>query len=355
LETKIKIENSKISDIIGYNTYKFYLSGELRPIVSGSPDNLLQGTKSAERYTDGINHKAKLKFESRCGVMFRERKNRLKTFILTYRRREWITEKQRIEIVKESKKHINTFLTILRKTYQCNAYAYTIESTKNSEVHFHFIVDMPYVNAEKLNNTWAKVRGDYSNNAVRAIREIKNAGAAIRYAAKYLAKSEQINDELLKGFRRWATSNNLSGKEYLIISGHQVRNLVEKFERKEVVNKSTGEIFPALKTFKISVEKDKNLQFQYNFCQINSNVLQYFTNIAFQTALDENLKLWKSGYKKEKDKDIFAREYNTYLKISNVTKDIFGNFRIGHKNFSHHSLRDKEILLYLSRLRIGHS
>lgn len=326
MEGKIQISKVQNFKLLGYQRYKFYLNGEIRPCINNDNDNLRQGTSDAKRYQETINSSAKRKFTSRCAYMHRNRKNRLKTFILTYKKREWNTDQERIEIVKQSKKDINTFLTHLRKKFNCSSYAYTIEATKKKEVHFHFIVDMPFTDIKELNNTWCKIRGEYSNNAVRHLRAVKNQGRAVQYAAKYLSKSDQGDNELLKGFRRWTTSNNLSGKEFIFLEEKDIYEIIDFNQGKESVNINTGELLPALKTREINIkDKHENTRFLYYDAQLNYNFLQKNTDLAFKLCSPENLKQWDRGYKVNNDKENFARDYIFMVKNLKYNIDLFGD------------------------------
>ncbi len=172
--------------------------------------NLQVGNASERNYK--MTQRKRAIFCSRVMNMADRRRNTLKTFVLTYRLSADTSN---------TKKDLNRFLTNLRKNYALHAYAYTVENTKNGQIHYHFIADVPFIPVKTLNNIWCAARGDYAENALRALEAVKNHEKSAKYASKYFTKAEESPeciDESGKAVRKtrpYATSNNIQGNELM--------------------------------------------------------------------------------------------------------------------------------------------
>ena len=145
---------------------------------------------------------------------------------------------------KESKKHINVMLQFLRRR-KMFGYVYAVEYQERKKsgleptLHYHFILACEFVQVQKLNDHWSKVRGDYSKNAVRDVRTVKGINNAAKYAAKvsqYASKTAAARNQskIPQDVRLWATSYNLVGKEKITVTdGNEVNYLLTKAEKVE--------------------------------------------------------------------------------------------------------------------------
>lgn len=192
---------------------KLFLSGNFFSMPhSGIPENLQPGNLNPKKkFTLG--YRSRQIFMSRCMYADFVKVNKLKTFILTFRRQP-----------KDPNEVLNRFITNLRKNYGLTNYAYTLELTKKRVWHYHFLVDMPFIKVKKLNGAWCKARGDYSPNALRCLEVVKSTQGAAMYAAKYFTKFEAAKEaykRLGTKKRLWNTSSGLHGKELVEIIDYE--------------------------------------------------------------------------------------------------------------------------------------
>lgn len=105
---------------------------------------------------------------------------------------------KRKEITDENaNKCFSKFMENLKKNYgRGNYIAVREHSTENTKrVHYHCIIDMPFVDFTSVNNAWNSAISDfchYSRNAFttdRDARYIKSTTAAVRYICKYISKA----------------------------------------------------------------------------------------------------------------------------------------------------------------------
>ncbi len=234
------------------NFYKMYLSGDIQPYIAATKEQkeaLRKGTEGAKRYRGGINNKARKTFISRVAYMHNTKRGygALKVFVLTYNKNP--------DDPKECKKHVNKFLTRFKQVAKLHSWAYTVETGKKGGlIHFHFIVDCDWVDIQKLNKVWCNIRGYYSGNAIQDFKFVYSFEGAACYAAKYATKAKEADTETLKGLRRWATSNNLCGKEFITIEKRQLQELdqneINAIEHS--VFKEDGQLTFSINTAKIS-------------------------------------------------------------------------------------------------------
>lgn len=186
-----------------------------------SKDNLKKGNSDRVGFWGAGSRKV---FISRACYMMDRSPAKVYNMILTYRHDP---------DHKKSKSHINTFLQRLRRR-DLYGYFYAVEyqtrkkSKRKPALHYHLIVacDLPkqFGKAYKtiINQAWCDIRGDYSPNAVRDISEVRVKRSLVGYVSKlalYCSKTAALRNsgEIPQDIRLWATSNNLVGKEKIII------------------------------------------------------------------------------------------------------------------------------------------
>lgn len=194
-----------------------------------SKDNLNQGNGKV----GGWGNNARRTFVSRALYMHENSPVPTYSMLLTYR----VNPKP-----EESKKHINAFLSWWRRR-ALFGFVYAVEVGKKAGlIHYHWLISSDKFNEAKnfesskrmkleISHAWGKIRGDITDNAVRDLRQVKHSEKAAAYitkAANYASKSaaEPENLELLKGFRLWATSYNLVGKERFQVSNENLVDLM---------------------------------------------------------------------------------------------------------------------------------
>lgn len=172
----------------------------------------LQLIERQEKMKDLANKKktfqlnSKQKRSIRCsGIrMFRQRKNTLKWFCLTFPSE--ISQK-------DANKCLSKFVENLKENYYANSYLVVKENTKRGRPHFHCIVDMPFKSFKDLNVSWCNAyRGfcDFSPNALTTGRKniIEKIEGVAYYVTKYITKA-QTGDHLT---RIYFNSQNIDPK-----------------------------------------------------------------------------------------------------------------------------------------------
>lgn len=106
-----------------------------------------------------------------------------------------------------AKKHLNTFLTSLRRDYPGVLYAWVREYMKNGLLHYHIVFDR-FVDKDWLSQTWYRVVGSGLEKHLRVgtkITGIKNPMGAMFYLSEYLSKADQkqIPDTFMNTSGRW--------------------------------------------------------------------------------------------------------------------------------------------------------
>jgi hypothetical protein len=246
------------SDIYKYDELQVWRNGDILPKITATKNQKAALQKGgAGRYRGkSLSPKAKRTFVSRAAYAATITPNGrpLKTFILTYRKGAQITPQQ-------TKSHINRWLLWLKRHAGLNSFLYALELTEAGTYHYHFLVDMEYVESELLSFAWSKIRQDHSRNAVRAVGVVQDLNQCAGYAAKYFSKSKAIKPEFaekVQGLRMWATSNNLAGYEYEVINSKVLEpddikrvNLIEVYKVEPL--KNIEETQPANKTLVFSI------------------------------------------------------------------------------------------------------
>ena len=164
-------------------------------------------------------------------------------------------------------KNLNNFLQAMRRKGM-SSYLWTMEVTNKGELHYHVIMDAPYIPIKWINDTWARIRGDQAANAVQGYRVLncrENYEAVSRYASKkvsegystrkliqavsqYASKCATDSEKTAKkskDFRLWATSSNLAGRESVTITNEnaQVSAVIEGKNHKVFKVQNDFEVF----------------------------------------------------------------------------------------------------------------
>ena len=115
----------------------------------------------------------------------------------------------------EANKLFSQFFENLRRRRGIHGYVAVRENgTKRGRLHYHCLVNMPYVSFRDLNDYWCSVISDYCNYSANALqtdrhnRIVHDATGAMRYVCKYFTKSRGQKSESRLVF----ISNNLLSK-----------------------------------------------------------------------------------------------------------------------------------------------
>jgi len=108
---------------------------------------------------------------------------------------------------REVKKHLNTFLTALRREHPGVLYAWVLEFMKNGLPHYHLVFDR-FIDKDWLSQTWYRVVGSELEKHLivgTKITGIKNPMGAMFYLSEYLSKADQkhIPETFMKTVGRW--------------------------------------------------------------------------------------------------------------------------------------------------------
>lgn len=128
-------------------------------------------------------------------------------------------------------KAFDRFIKRLRRVYGAFRYCRVIEfqdANGRGAVHYHCIMELPYVPFQTLTDTW-----DNGNVDITAIDHVDNVGA---YIQKYMAKD--MDDNRLAGLKAFATSQGMVRP--ITLYGREAEEIDEKVcrQKKEVFENS---------------------------------------------------------------------------------------------------------------------
>lgn len=109
---------------------------------------------------------------------------------------------ENITDVNIANKEFKKFISRVRRIYGNFEYIAVIEFQKTGRVHYHLMINLPYIPQKKLLDLWGAGSGSVY---IRKIRNVDNVGA---YILKYMGKS--IGDERLLGNKAYLCSQGLN-------------------------------------------------------------------------------------------------------------------------------------------------
>lgn len=133
---------------------------------------------------------------------------------------------------KASNEAIKKFLNNLRTNYGLAGYEWTKELTKKGTPHYHLLMDVPFIDIQRLNNIWENNAEIESNCCVRhdpkhglVVKSPNHAGA---YVAKYISKiSENKSKDYGFDKRIYAISNSWQVKSVTVQDEHQIKAIIQ--------------------------------------------------------------------------------------------------------------------------------
>lgn len=173
--------------------------------------------------------------------MWHTRKNSIKWFTLTFTKK--VAEA-------EANKCLSKFLDNLKLTYHANNYVIVREHENKAgeyHLHYHCVVDMPFANFKRLNNSWCRACAGvmpWSANALTSgkTKIIDNIQGLISYITKYITKGKDVESET----RLYFISHNTESQPAIINFNNYIY-LTTTFESKTIVKDHFTIIF--LKNF----------------------------------------------------------------------------------------------------------
>ena len=140
------------------------------------------------------------------------------------------TEAFDINSVPQCNKKFKAFIQRMRCKYGDEfKYIACIEFQKRGAVHYHMMIDVPYIKAKILNEIWG-----HGNIDIKAVKDAKHSAV---YVGKYMRKG--LIDERLKGKQKYHGSKNLVRPQE--IYNNNVAELLKQCEGKEKYSDSSYE------------------------------------------------------------------------------------------------------------------
>jgi len=139
----------------------------------------------------------------------------------------------------DANKCFSKFMENLKKNYSRGNYIAVREhSSENTKrVHYHCIIDLPYMDFMSVNNAWNAAISDfcdYSKNAFttdRNARYIKSTTAAVRYICKYISKARtESADSRIMFFSREITEAEVTTD----FSGNDLHEVLKVFRSVQI-------------------------------------------------------------------------------------------------------------------------
>ncbi len=145
-----------------------------------------------------------------------------------------LTFAENIKDINLANRELDKFLKKLRRRHKELKYILAVQFQKRGAVHYHLLINLPYVEQRELAELWGNGFVD-----IRKLNNVDNVGA---YISRYIIKDAK--DERLKGKKSYSTSKGLkrSKHEYLTPYGF------EKFKKEKELNKHTLVYSSAYKT-----------------------------------------------------------------------------------------------------------
>lgn len=169
------------------NTYILYENGDI--IVNQIFERTIPAKENGKRkkYFE-MDYRAYRKLASACVNLFDIKQHQCIFFTFTLP--NTINET-------EATKCFSNFLDNAKKTYKLKNYVYTKEIGTNSNVHFHGIFDIPFIDLGDFKRSWfaaySHITNNFHNNNVRLSEKngaiVKSRDQAVRYICKYATKA----------------------------------------------------------------------------------------------------------------------------------------------------------------------
>ena len=129
--------------------------------------------------------------------------------------------------------HISDYLSYLRdktKSIKAGEYWWVKELQKRGVPHFHCLIDMPYVDVQRLNNLWQGITKQITPYGVHirilGKNQIKNLNTITKYVTKYCTKSENVFDT-----RAYAISNAINKQQIPVFDNVLIQNIIENISK----------------------------------------------------------------------------------------------------------------------------
>jgi hypothetical protein len=139
----------------------------------------------------------------------------------------------------EANNCFSKFMENLKTNYKRGNYIAVREHSEDNtkRVHYHCIIDMPYINFQRINNAWCGATSDfchYSKNALttdRDARYIKSTVSAVRYICKYISKARTGGqDSRIMFFSREVTEAEVTRD----FSGNDLHEVLKQFRSVQI-------------------------------------------------------------------------------------------------------------------------
>jgi hypothetical protein len=236
------------------------------------------------------------KLSSAAHYLIKEQENKSVFLTLTFGKfkKNGITET-------EANKCLSRFTKNMRENYLCNGYIAVRErGTKNNRLHFHILLNIPFVDFAILNNCWNHAISDFCQHSNCALQTdnrysavINNPARAIRYVCKYFSKSMNLEYDSKVYF----ISNNLLSSQYEVDEKQpdgtiktvtktqsnivrQIRGNYNLFDALAGLKSIEIHTFPYVTTFKVTAQREFNkycCQFLYPIfeCSLKKSEFRY--------------------------------------------------------------------------------
>lgn len=150
--------------------------------------------------------------------------------------------------VKLANQHFKKFIQRMRYKYKGFKYIAVIEFQQRGAVHYHLMMDLPYVDKAALQEIWG-----HGFVKINKINHVDNVGA---YLVKYLAKD--LEDTRLCGLKAYLTSKNLT------------QPTVMRLDQADIVAQTMNQKKEVFKTHYVSEYQGKITYRQYNLLRDDS-------------------------------------------------------------------------------------
>lgn len=125
--------------------------------------------------------------------------------------------------------YISNFLDYLRdkgKSIKAGEYWWVKEYQQRGVIHYHILIDLPFIDVQRLNSLWCNVIKQHSKNALNLILHTESMKTITNYLTKYCVKSENVFKS-----KAYAISQGINKQQIPIFSKVFIDKLLENVSK----------------------------------------------------------------------------------------------------------------------------
>ena len=126
------------------------------------------------------------------------------------------------------------YITDKTKSIKAGGYWWVKELQERGVIHYHLLIDMQFVEAQRLNSIWCNIIKQRSKNALHIRLQSKNIRKLCSYVTKYCSKSENVFSS-----RAYSISNDINLRQIPIFNNSFIDKQIENISKKAKQTENT--------------------------------------------------------------------------------------------------------------------